>query len=67
MKNAIEKAQRIKAQLAAKYNVPQSSIVWAGGDRYIVVKDGVEIWVPSLTTSGTVWRWLYSPNAENLP
>lgn len=38
--SAIEKVQRDKAQLAAKYNVPQFSIVWAGGDRYIVVKGG---------------------------
>lgn len=45
MKNAIEKAQRIKAQLAAKYNVPPSSVVWAGDNRYIVRKDGAEIWV----------------------
>lgn len=67
MKNAIEKAQRIKAQLAAKYAVPQSSVVWAGGDRYIIVKDGVEIWVASLTASVAEWRWLHSPNAENLP
>ncbi len=43
--SAIEKAQRDKAQLAAKYNVPPSSVVWAGGNRYIVVKDGAEIWV----------------------
>ena len=40
---AIEKAQRTKAQLAAEYSVPTTSIVWCGDNRYIVVKDGKEI------------------------
>lgn len=40
---AIEKAQRTKAQLAAEYGVPTSSIVWCGDSRYIIVKDGKEI------------------------
>jgi len=40
---AIEKARRTKAQLAAEYGVPTSSIVWCGDSRYIVVKDGKEI------------------------
>lgn len=36
--NAIEKAQRDCAELAAKYGVDQSSVVWIGDNKYIVVK-----------------------------
>lgn len=39
----LEKAIRDKAELAAQYDVPASSIVWIGDNRYIVVKDGKEI------------------------
>lgn len=44
MKNvALEKAIKDKTELAMQYNVPTSSIVWLGNNRYIVVKDGKEI------------------------
>lgn len=36
--NAIEKAQRDCAELAAKYGVARSSVVWIGDNKYIVVK-----------------------------
>ena len=39
----IEKAQRDCAELAAQYGVPQSSVVWIGDNKYIVVKDGNQI------------------------
>lgn len=40
---AIEKARKEKIILANKYNVSISSIVWMGGNRYIIVKNGQEI------------------------
>lgn len=40
---AIEKARKEKIILAKKYDVSVSSIVWMGGNHYIVVKDGKEI------------------------
>jgi len=40
---ALEKAIKDKAELAAQYGVPTSSIVWIGDNRYIVVKEGKEI------------------------
>lgn len=44
MKNvAIEKAIKDKAELAKQYDVSISSIVWIGDNKYIVVKDGIEI------------------------
>ena len=44
MRNVVlEKAIKDKAELAAQYGVPTSSIVWIGDNRYIVVKDGKEI------------------------
>lgn len=43
----IEKAQRDKAELAAEYGVETSSIVWVGDNRYVIVKDGAEIWIGS--------------------
>lgn len=39
----IAKAQRDKAELALSYNVPVSAVVWIGDNKYIVIKDGVEI------------------------
>lgn len=39
----LEKAIKDKAELAKKYNVPLSSIVWAGNTQYIIVKDDGEI------------------------
>lgn len=41
----IEKAQRDCAQLAESYNVPQSCVIWRGGNKYIVVKDGKTIYI----------------------
>ena len=40
---AIEKAKKEKETLAIKYNVSVSSIVWMGGNNYIIVKNGKEI------------------------
>ena len=41
----IEKAAKKKEELAKEYGVPATSIVWMGGDRFVVVKDGKEIWI----------------------
>ena len=41
--NAIEKAERDKQELSITYNVPVSSIVWIGDNKYIVIKCGIEI------------------------
>lgn len=41
--NAINKAQKDKAELAEEYSVPVSCIVWIGDNHYIIVKDGHEI------------------------
>ena len=43
--NPIEKARRDIAQLSKEYNVPISSVVWIGDNKYIVVKDGKSIWI----------------------
>lgn len=40
---AIERAKREKLELAKKYDVSPSAIVWLGDSRYIVVKGGQEI------------------------
>jgi hypothetical protein len=40
---AIEKAQRDCAELAAEYGVAQSSVIWIGDNKYIVIKDGNQI------------------------
>lgn len=40
---AIEKAKKDKMELAKEYNISENSIVWLGGNKYIVVKDGKEI------------------------
>lgn len=40
---AIERVKREKLELAKKYDVPPSAIVWLGDSRYIVVKGGQEI------------------------
>jgi len=39
----IEKAEKDKQELAASYDVPVSSVVWIGDNKYIVVKGGIEI------------------------
>ena len=44
MKNVpIEKAQKDKLEIAKKYNIPISTIVWIGDNHYIIVKNGIEI------------------------
>lgn len=40
---AIEKAVQRKVELSKQYGVPTSSIVWIGGNHYIIVKDSQEI------------------------
>lgn len=40
---AIERAKREKLELAKKYGVSTSAIVWLGDSRYIIVKSGREI------------------------
>lgn len=40
---AIEKASRDKVDLAKKYGVSVSSIIWMGDNHYILVKGGTEI------------------------
>lgn len=42
---AIDKARKDKEELAKLYDVPVSSIVWKGNNKYIVGKDGKEILV----------------------
>ena len=39
----IEKAQKDRHELAYEYGVPDSAVVWLGDNKYIVIKDGVEI------------------------
>jgi hypothetical protein len=41
----IEKARKDVKELAKSYDVPESSIVWRGDNKYIVVKDGKEIYI----------------------
>ncbi len=41
----IEKARKRKDKLSRDYDVPKSCVVWVGNNKYIVVKDGKEIWV----------------------
>ena len=39
----IEKAQKIAKQVAQKFSVPLSAVVWAGNNDFIVVDKGKEI------------------------
>lgn len=39
----IERARETKKYFAKLYNVSLSSVIWYGGERYIVCKDGAEI------------------------
>lgn len=41
----IDKAQKDKKELAKEYDVSESSIVWIGDNKYILIKDGKEIWI----------------------
>lgn len=44
MKNVpIEKAQRDCEELAREYNVPRSSVIWIGDNKYIVIRNGETI------------------------
>lgn len=43
MKTSIDKAAKDKRELAKEYCVPESSIVWIGDNKYIVIKDGKQI------------------------
>lgn len=42
---SIEKAQKDCEQLAKEYGVSRSAVVWAGDNKYIVVKDGKSIYI----------------------
>ena len=42
---AVEKAQRDCEDLARQYNVPRSAVIWRGGNKYIVIKDGETIYI----------------------
>ena len=42
-KKAIEKANKIKSKLAKKYLVNESDVIWKGEDKYIVMRDGMQI------------------------
>ena len=39
----IEKAQKSAEQIATKFSVPLSAVVWAGNNDFIVVNKGKEI------------------------
>lgn len=40
---AIEKSYKAKYKLATAYNVEMTSIVWMGGNKFIIVDNGKEI------------------------
>ena len=40
---AIEKAFQTKCRLAKEYSVETTSIVWTGGNKFIIVDNGKEI------------------------
>ena len=40
---AIEKAYNIKCKLAMEYNVKTTSIVWMGGNKFIIANNSKEI------------------------
>ena len=40
---AIEKAYKAKCKLATEYNIETTSIVWTGGNKFIIVDNGKEI------------------------
>lgn len=41
----IDKALKDKQELSDAYNIPVSSIVWIGENKYIIIKDGKQIFV----------------------
>ena len=41
--NKIERAMKTKEKLAKECGVPITSIVWIGGKKFIVVKNGMKI------------------------
>lgn len=40
---AIKRANETKVYFSKLYNVPVSCIVWLGNEKYIIIKDGIEI------------------------
>ena len=42
--DSIERAYRKKLKLAELYGVSITAIVWVGKDKFVVCKDGKEIW-----------------------
>lgn len=40
---AIEKAYKVKCKLTTVYNVEMTSIIWMGGNKFIIVDNGKEI------------------------
>lgn len=41
----INKVSKWKQELAQAYNVPESCVIWRGNNRFIVLKDGKEIYI----------------------
>ena len=39
----LERSRKFKKELAASYEVPETSIIWIGNNNFIVVKEGKEI------------------------
>lgn len=42
---AIERAQITKKIIADVWKVDESKVIWRGANKFIVIKDGKEIWV----------------------
>lgn len=41
----IEKAARDREEIAQEYNASVSAVVWIGGNKYIVIKNGQQIMI----------------------
>lgn len=39
----LEKIRQWKKELAEQYKISESAVIWKGGNKFIVVKDGKEI------------------------